>query len=327
MELKKVTSNYEMNRNNFLLYIFYLVTKLGFAYLTIQKFNKIFFWIFSKIKELKVSKYSFLFADAIFLVINFGEIFLYYYIMNLISFYNLRIIIFEYVNFNFTTNSNIRELDSFKIFYCMENTNFSKVFNENYDSLSKYNIDEGIDDIYNAKNSNSNDETFKLESLKTHLCFLNNFLDGFYIEYFILTLILGNMIYKNIKIYFNENYQGFSLIYKIFFIIFAIMQIIYFSILYVQLSKIKSDISKEKIIHSYSNDKLNSEIEYHNYKSDENNIQGNFEEYNSLNNNFEDNEYERELADKQIEISNSQSSSIWNIIGEILGFIIEVLAD
>jgi len=47
MEMKRVISVYDINWNNFLLYLFYIITKLSFAYITIKKTQEFFYWFFS----------------------------------------------------------------------------------------------------------------------------------------------------------------------------------------------------------------------------------------------------------------------------------------
>lgn len=335
MELKRVISVYEMNRNNFLLYLFYLISKFFIAYITFKRTHEFFYWIFTKMQNFKNSRFLFLFSDAIFILINLFEIFLFYYIVSLTSFLNLRQGIFEYINFNFSTNSNLRDLESFKTFYCNTDSIYYKDLHSNNNNLS---------DVFsqhhynNHENSKIELDIIKIQNIKTNFCFLNSFFDGFYLENSLLFLMISNMLFKNFRKYLNKTYKGFSMFYKIFFVILAIMQILYFSIIYIQLAKLRGDYSnRDASNNSKGNGNIShNEIYLNNYKSyDMKNYQeydfsnasytfdnSNLDSYNEIENNNND------MQDETVINSTSKEGlSIWRILGEVLAFIGEILAD
>lgn len=308
--MKRVLSLYELNNNNLMLYILYLIIKFTCAYFAIKHLHKFFYYIFSKLEKTKNIKFFTLFADAIFLLLNILEVFLIFYITNLISFNNLRHTIFELVNFNFSTNSNLRDLDSFKIFYCNEN---SGIYRDNNSNNKEFKMDQNYDE-----NSKFNfDDTTQINSIKSYICFLTNFLDGFYLEYFLLFLIISNMFYKNFRSYYAKNYPGFSVFYKLYFFLLAILHLVYFFYVFLGISSLKKE-SLEKM-----KDKPKHEIDYGNYRMDDiNSYRGNtyFESGNSNSDVGADN---NELIRTEQDVE--QTYSIWTFLGDVLGLLLEIL--
>lgn len=311
--MKRVISLSEMNFNNLVLYIFYLITKFTFAYFTIKQLHKLFNYILTKLEKTKKIKHLTLFADAIFLFLNILEVFLIYYITYLISFNNLRLTIFELINYNFSTNSNLRDLDSFKIFYCYENSSIYRDYNSNDN-------DKKINQNFNENSKYVTDESSSIINLKSHICFLCNFLDGFYLEYVLLFLIVSNMVYKNFRSYYERNYKGFGVFYKVYFFFLAFLQLVYFFYVYLAISFLKNESLNKK------NYKHKVEIDYENYKIDDINSYRENKYFYNGNSNDDIGTNDNEGISNEQDV-NGQKYSVLTFLGEILEFLIEILAN
>lgn len=294
MELKRVVSVYEMNRNNFLLYIFYLLTKITFGYFTIKQVKGICKCITNKMKKIRQTGLFYIFFDFIFVLMNLIEIIIMLYVVHLVSFYDLRQNIFEYVNFNFSTNSNLRDLESFKIFYC-----------KNYP------------DSDNAAAEIKSDAT-NFMTVISNMCYLNKVFDDFYFEYFLLFFIVIHSLYRNYSYYTSreneQNHMKIGIFYKILYISMALVQIIYYAIIYYRFLKLKSDLALQRKMSSFNSDYPN-EIYSDSYKIDDYidiNVEGKYSTEETINRN---------------DSVNGEHLSFWNIIGPIFEFLIEVLAD
>jgi len=281
------------------------------AYFTLNQLQKLFHYVFRKLEKAKKTlSYFFLFTDAVFLLMNLLEIFLIVYITNLISFKNLRQLIFEFVNFNFSTNSNLRDLESFKIFYCNKNTNLYR----------DYNIGNNNKINQNLENSKYNiNESTNINDLKSYICYMSNFLDGIYFEYCLLFLIVPRMIYKNIKSYYNKNYQGFGSIYKLYFFLLAFLQLIYFFYIYIGIAIIKKD-SLEKM-----QSKTKEILDYENYQI---NVISNYRGNSYFDNGFSNSGnivYDKSEIFQDVPDAYYQKSSLWKFLGQVLQFLMEIL--
>ncbi len=289
---------------------------------------------------MKNFKYALLFSDLIFIIINLIEIFLIYYIVSTTSFLNLRKTIFEYVIFNFSTNSNITDLQSYKILYCNEDSAYFKEFNIN-------NHIDYINDNYHIIKSqiSSKFSENKMQMIKSNICFKHDFLDNLYLEYFLIFLIILNMLLKNFSKYSNERNKSFSYFYKIFFKILAVIQVIYYIIIYIKFARIKEN----NIFDYFKNNenelkKLYDEYDLDNYKTNEiNNYKentgyyydtGNFENFHR-NNEIEiknQNEIEN-INQKEIEndiVINDEINeeiSFWKILRDLLIILCEILGN
>ena len=217
--MKRVNSLYEISKYNYMTTLFIIILKQSLAIFSIIYGRKIFACISKKIKDIRESFISSL-GDLLFLLINFIELIYISYIIHIISFWKLREKIFDFINFNFSTNSNVRDLNSFKILNCNEDHFI-------------------IHDDNNYKNSN---EYNNILMIKNNLCRFENILDGFYFEISLIVIIGIFTVLKNFKYsYFTNSTMNFLHfdIKKILYV-YLIIQIVYFSTIFFQINKIKN---------------------------------------------------------------------------------------
>ncbi len=132
MEIKRVTSDNAFSFYNLLCELVYIYIKCLLSYYMINYAKSYYQKSLKKIKEMNIPQFFLEILAAIF-TLFYSSIIVYAFSLN--NFYKIKDYIFSiWINL-YRTDSNLREYDSFKLFYCQENyyNNFSDENTGNYE--------------------------------------------------------------------------------------------------------------------------------------------------------------------------------------------------
>ncbi len=165
MEIKRVTSDNAFSFYNLLCELVHIYIKCLLSYYLISYAKSYYQKSLKKIKEMNILQFFLEILAAIF-TLFYSSIIVYAFSLN--NFYKIKVYIFSiWINL-YRTDSNLREYDSFKLFYCQENY----YNNLSYQNTGNYEISRQLNSL--CYGSGSLDILY-LESLLIILLTLPNF--------------------------------------------------------------------------------------------------------------------------------------------------------